>query len=101
MLIDARSLPAGEQLETDVCVVGAGAAGISIAKELAGASRRVMLVEGGGLTFEHRSQFLHRGQSRGRETPAPENTRRRQFGGTTAAWFGRCRPLDEIDFEAR
>ena len=101
MLIDARSLPNHEQLNADVCIVGAGAAGISIARELVREQFTVILVEGGGLKFEHRSQFLHRGKSRGRNYPPPENTRRRQFGGTTAAWFGRCRPLDAIDFEAR
>jgi choline dehydrogenase-like flavoprotein len=101
MLIDARSLPNNEQLSVDVCIVGAGAAGIAVARELAGAQFTVILLEGGGLKFEHRSQFLHRGKSRGRSYPPPENTRRRQFGGTTAAWFGRCRPLDAIDFEAR
>jgi choline dehydrogenase-like flavoprotein len=101
MLIDARALPSGTVLETDVCVVGAGAAGISLAREFAGAQFSVMLLEGGGLHFEHASQFLHRGIVRGRPYGPLETTHRRQFGGTTAVWFGRCRPLDAIDFEAR
>jgi len=101
MLIDGRALSTRESLEADVCIVGAGAAGISLAKEFAGAQFSVILLEGGGTSFEHPSQFLHRGQSRGRAYPPPENTRRRQFGGTTAVWFGRCRALDAIDFETR
>jgi len=101
MLIDARALPNNEALNADVCIAGSGAAGMSLAREFAGAQFSVILLEGGGLKFEHRSQFLHRGQSTGRAFPPPENTRRRQFGGTTTTWFGRCRPLDEIDFEAR
>jgi choline dehydrogenase-like flavoprotein len=101
MIIDARALPTDEVLVADVCIVGAGAAGISIAQELSTSQFSVLLIEGGGLKFEHRSQFLHRGRSRGRAYLPPENTRRRQFGGTTAAWFGRCRPLDAIDFESR
>jgi choline dehydrogenase-like flavoprotein len=101
MLIDARSLPTGTTLDTEVCIIGAGAAGISLAREFAGAKFRVMLLEGGGLKFEHRSQFLHRGVSSGRPYRPLEGTHRRQFGGTTAVWFGRCRPLDAVDFEAR
>ncbi len=101
MIIDAQALPADQVLQADVCIVGAGAAGISLAREFSGSQFAVILVEGGGLTFEHRSQFLHRGLSRGRAYLPPENTRRRQFGGTTAVWFGRCRPLDAIDYETR
>jgi choline dehydrogenase-like flavoprotein len=101
MLIDARTLSSGSELEADICIVGAGAAGISLAREFAGAQLRVILLEGGGLKFEHRSQFLNRGEVRGRSDLPLENTRRRQFGGTTAVWFGRCRALDAIDFEHR
>lgn len=101
MLMDARGLPDQTQLECDVCIVGAGAAGISLAMQFAGAKFRVLLVEGGGLKFEHRSTFLHRGQNSGRPYQPLEVTHRRQFGGTTASWFGRCRPLDPVDFERR
>lgn len=101
MLIDARNLPDRTELHCDICIVGAGAAGISLAKEFAGAQFEVLLVEGGGLKFEHRSQFLHSGSNSGRPYRPLEITHRRQFGGTTASWFGRCRPLDAADFEAR
>lgn len=101
MLIDARSLPDRTELECDVCIIGAGAAGITLAKEFAGAQFQVLLVEGGGLKFEHRSQFLHRGRESGRPYRPLEITHRRQFGGTTATWFGRCRPLDRRDFATR
>lgn len=98
---DARTLSTGQILETDVCIVGAGAAGITLAKEFAGAHFRVLLLESGGMTFEHRTQWLYKGENLGRPYYSQEFTRRRQFGGTTVTWSGRCRPLDEIDFEAR
>jgi choline dehydrogenase-like flavoprotein len=101
MLIDARNLPENENLETDVCIVGSGAAGLSLAKEFAGAQFKVVVLEGGGLKFEHRSQFLHRGTNHGRAYWPLEVTHRRQLGGSTAVWFGRCRPLDPMDFESR
>jgi len=101
MLTDARALASGTILDADVCIVGAGAAGITLAREFAGAEFRVILLEGGGLTFEHRSQFLNRGQLAGHSSLPLDATHRRQFGGTTAVWFGRCRPLEALDFESR
>ena len=101
LFTDARSLSSGQILETDVCIVGAGAAGITLAKEFAGAPFRVLLLESGGMEFEHRTQWLYQGDNTGRPYFSQEFTRRRQFGGTTVTWSGRCRPLDEMDFEAR
>jgi len=34
MLVDARILPEGFVAEADICIVGAGAAGITIARDL-------------------------------------------------------------------
>jgi len=99
MLFDARSLAHGQKLHADVCIVGAGAAGIAIAREFMRAEVKVILLEGGGLDFDHRTQSLYQGEISGRDFPSLEFTRRRQFGGSTATWFGRCRPLDESDFE--
>ena len=48
MLIDLRQLAGDETFEADVCVVGAGAAGITIARELGAAGHSVLLVESGG-----------------------------------------------------
>ena len=42
----------------DVCIVGAGAAGIVLAVELAALGKRVTLIEGGGRTIEEESQEL-------------------------------------------
>lgn len=101
MFFDARSFPAGENLQTDLCIIGAGAAGIAFAKEFANLQMRVLLVESGGVDFSHRTQMLYKAQNSGLDYQPMEFTKRRQFGGSTVTWFGRCRPLDEIDFEAR
>src|SRR5438105_15943203 len=47
-MIDARTLPARETITTEVCVIGSGAGGAVAAWELAGAGRRVLIVEEGG-----------------------------------------------------
>ena len=58
MHTDARTLPNGTLLEGDLCIVGAGAAGLSIALEWIDAGKKVILLEGGGLEYEARTQDL-------------------------------------------
>ncbi len=101
MFIDAQNLDAGTVVETDLCIVGAGAAGITLARELAGSPFRVCLVESGGLRFERSTQDLYEGESVGIPYFALRQTRLASFGGSTNAWTGWCRPLDPLDFEAR
>jgi choline dehydrogenase-like flavoprotein len=100
MLVDARTLSANTVIQTDVCIVGAGAAGITLAKEFAGAGFRVSLLESGGFKFDEKTQDLYRGETVGSHIPL-NVMRLRYFGGTTNHWGNYCRPLDEIDFEKR
>jgi choline dehydrogenase-like flavoprotein len=100
-LRDARALENGAVIESDLCIVGAGAAGISIARAFASTSARVCLLEGGGLELEEATQELYKGKSVGMPYYDLDICRLRYFGGTTNHWEGRCRPLDAIDFEAR
>ena len=51
MLTDARSIAADQTLQADICIVGAGVAGISIAREFIGRPESVVLLESGGLEF--------------------------------------------------
>jgi choline dehydrogenase-like flavoprotein len=87
--------------ETDVCIIGGGAAGITLAREFAGARFKVSLFESGGYRFNHRTQLLYRAVNCGRTYYDIEFTKQRYFGGATNKWYGRCRPLDAIDFETR
>jgi choline dehydrogenase-like flavoprotein len=100
MLIDARTIPAGTVVETDVCIVGAGAAGITMAREFRSSSFRVTLLESGGMEFEQDTQDLYQGQSIGLPFDM-QASRLRFFGGTTNHWGGYCLPFDAIDFEPR
>ena len=101
MHVDARALPDGSIIEGDLCVIGAGAAGISIALEWIGSSRSVLLLEGGGFAFEQTMQDLYRGTIAGLPYFPLEAARLHYFGGTTGHWAGFCSTLDPIDFEAR
>jgi len=100
-LTDARMVEAGAEIETDLCIVGGGAAGIALARGLIGAPLRVALLESGGLRFERRTQRLYVGENVGLPNYATAHSRFRVFGGSTTRWPGQCRPLDPIDFEAR
>ena len=107
MLADAADLASGQEIQTDVCIVGAGPAGISIAHELRGTDIRVWLLESGGRDVERRAQRLNRGQSVGYSIHRLHRSRVRAFGGTSRHWFSpsddswAARPLDPIDFEVR
>ena len=102
MIDDGLELNDGETLHADVCIIGAGAAGITLAVELAGTGVSVLLLESGGLKPEKDTQRLYEGAvANERLHSPPHRYRERRFGGSTTIWGGRCVPLDPIDFEAR
>ncbi len=107
MIVDAESLADGTRLSADVCILGAGAAGITLARELEGTGLEVVVLESGAETLEPDIQDLARGESVGEtlgfsDNPATlDSVRLRQLGGTTNHWAGFCRPFDEVDFEVR
>jgi choline dehydrogenase-like flavoprotein len=89
------------RLESEVAVVGAGPAGIVVALELARSGHQVLLIESGGERFDAQRQEL--GETVGddpRHDPMSLATRR-QIGGASNIWGGRCVPFDPIDFEPR
>jgi GMC oxidoreductase len=83
---------------TRVCIIGAGAAGISLACELDGCGFDVLLLEAG--REASRVGDFYAGSAT-HPHPDPMQFRRVGFGGTTAVWGGRCVPFDPIDFERR
>ena len=56
-------------IETDICIVGTGPAGVSIASEFANSGVRVLLLESGGFEDEDNTQALYR--SRAARPPPP------------------------------
>lgn len=101
MFIDFRTLTEDSRIESDLCIIGAGAAGITIARAFIDSSIRVCLLESGGLEFDDETQALYRGVNVGLPYPDLDACRLRYFGGTTNHWAGWCRPLSQIDFESR
>ena len=101
MLVDCREYHSKELNSYDLCIVGAGAAGITIARSLLHTNIKIALLESGGIDFESGIQQLAHGTSSGYPYYELIDSRLRFFGGTTAIWGGRCALLDEIDFEKR
>ena len=101
-MIDARSLQNGLALTTDICIVGAGVAGISLALEFAGTGINVLLLESGGFKADKEIQHLYAGTVTDPHLHSPpDRYRQRRFGGSSTIWGGRCVPFDEIDFQTR
>jgi choline dehydrogenase-like flavoprotein len=101
MFIDSRQLRSGAVVEADIAIVGAGAAGISLALQLIGKGLTVCLLESGGMEFERANQSLYTGLNVGLPYYALDVAQLRFLGGSTNAWGGWCRPLDPIDYESR
>ncbi len=82
----------------DVCIMGAGPAGITTAIKLGEAGYVIALLEGGGEIYDQKSQSLYSCETTGTDL-WPASMRLRYFGGTSNHWAGRCRPFDASDFD--
>ena len=88
--------------EAEICVLGAGPAGITCAVELSRRGHDVVMLEGGGLEPPDDPELdLYKGVVSGPRNYPLRASRLRYFGGTSGHWGGWCRPLDPIDFEAK
>lgn len=102
MIVNATGLDPSGPLTADICIVGAGPAGITIALDCARAGLHVIVLESGGRRPDQASQALCRGElAGGTRHPPPDQFRRRGLGGSTSVWGGRCVPLDPMDMKPR
>lgn len=120
MIRNGRDIPTGTVVPTQVCVIGSGPAGITVAWELQKAGVQVVLVEGSREWSTYEESWpdkyqLYKGETAGlfksnepeflvlpyqfHQHPAWE--RERIFGGTSTHWGGQSRPEDPIDLTAR
>lgn len=110
MIIDAREIPKEQTISTDICIVGAGVAGLALASELRRQNRRVSLIECGGVEPDKATQSLFWGENIGHPYYPLSTTRVCGYGGTSHRWLinllngqlgVRLRAMDAIDFEKR
>ncbi len=113
----------GSEFEADIAIIGAGPAGITIAREFLNSPYRVLLIES-GLVDEHEPHMaLNQVESEGEpageaainfrrifhgpnmgsfnQQAQPYGMRVRAFGGSAKYWGGRSATFDQMDFAKR
>ena len=101
MHIDARNLENNSLIQGDICIIGAGASGLSIALEWKDTPYKVILLEGGGFEYDDKVQNLYKGKTTGQKYYPMKSSRLHYFGGASQHWGGMCSTLDDIDFKKR
>ncbi len=107
MQSDARRLPAKTVLDAEICIVGAGPAGLTLAHEFVDSKTTVLILESGGLISDERTQELNEGVVIGDAYVGLRQSRFRQVGGSANLWNtdvgdhtgAKYVPLDPWDFD--
>lgn len=99
MFINPEELDRMSNNGTDIVVIGAGPAGITLARRLAAKQKKILLIEAGGLSYPSEAENdPYAGHVASRPYPLMAS-RLRYFGGSSNHWGGWVRPLDREDFE--
>lgn len=101
MFIDARRCDSGQVLQSSVCIIGGGAAGITMALEFERRGVDTIVLESGGFVPDEETTDLYRGENVGIPYEFGDDFRSRFLGGGSNCWGGWCRPLDDHDLERR
>ena len=101
MFVDVRQLPDGKTVQTDICIVGGGLAGITLAKEFLGMPLRVGVLESGGLEPAADTEALNDVILAGERRLSLDFSRARFLGGTTNLWSGHHSPLNVTQLAPR
>jgi choline dehydrogenase-like flavoprotein len=120
---DLAIFDAGSVFEADLAIIGGGPAGLTIAREFAGTSTRVLVLESGNLRETPDSASLLEVESVGEPRSEQQKLKRMAFhgpssgtwsqdlqgygvrcralGGSSHAWAGKSAAFDAIDFQTR
>jgi choline dehydrogenase-like flavoprotein len=91
----------GDTIRTSVCVIGAGAAGLTIAQRMSHAGLPCVVLEAGGTRPSRPSQSFYWAKRSGAPNHSYAYSRFRALGGSTTFWTGQCVELEEEDFLGR
>ena len=101
MFKDLKDIPPESTLTYDICIVGTGPAGISVAKQLLDTGRRIVMLESGGILPEPEYQQLNKGENSGPSFLSLDASRIRCFGGASKLWAGYCSPFKSDEFDKK
>ena len=101
MLIDGREIAPGSRVEADICIVGGGPAGSTLARALDGCGVSVCMLESGGFDPDPWSQSLLEGDIAADGFHPADHlaaARRAQFGGSAMLWGIQVQPGEETNW---
>jgi choline dehydrogenase-like flavoprotein len=109
LFIDSLDLDDGSVIDCDIAIIGAGMAGICLAREFADSSLSICVLESGGEKPDKLTNSLNSGIATVYGPDGSEKSidhylhesRERYFGGTGNAWGGKCAYFDKHDFAER
>jgi len=101
MFKDLKDISSESTLTYDVCIVGTGPAGISVAKQLLDTDHRIVMLESGGVLPEPEYQQLNKGENSGPSFLSLDASRLRCFGGASKLWAGVCSPFKSDEFDKK
>ena len=101
MFCDARRVDDAMVARTTVCIIGGGAAGLTMALEFERRGIDAVVLESGGFGPDEHTMDLYRGENVGIPYHFGDNYRSRFLGGCSNCWGGWCRPMDREDFQKR
>jgi len=101
MLCDARRTDEGQVLQSTVCIIGGGPAGLTLALEFEKRGIDAIVLESGGYKPDEETMDLNRGENVGLPYEFGDGFRSRFLGGGSNCWGGWCRPLEVEDLEER
>lgn len=82
-----------QKLSADICIIGAGPAGITLAKALSGENLNIVVADSGSKEADPRANELNRIRIESNfNYRNGESKRARQIGGTASLWAGRVVP---------
>ncbi|WP_143301617.1 FAD-dependent oxidoreductase, partial [Candidatus Entotheonella palauensis] len=99
MIIDLGKATTDPLPVYDLCIVGSGPAGLTVANELATSGLRICVLESGQLKFTKHGDILRQVKSEG--IRIKDYSRERVLGGASTTWAGLASPLDPVDFQPR
>jgi choline dehydrogenase-like flavoprotein len=101
LILDFDNMESGVRLEADICVIGAGVAGLTLAHEFRNDNRKILVIESGGRRDEAATQRLYESDVVGMAHDGIHNGRFRVFGGSSTRWGAQLMTYQSIDFGRR
>jgi len=101
MIRTLAEVPTTQPLAADICIIGAGAAGLALASEFANTHYRVVVLESGTASRSGDSDELNETIVAGVPHSGSTEGRARTLGGATTLWGGQVLPLRESETRSR